>query len=141
LEFNVRFGDPETQPVLFRLETDLVEIMEAVVEERLHEVEISWSEQPSVCVVLASGGYPGYYEKGKTIHGLDGSQENDVFVFHAGTAIKNGDIVTSGGRVLGVTAKGDDLKGALEKAYGCIKGIQFDNMYYRQDIGHKALKK
>lgn len=141
LEFNVRFGDPETQPVLFRLETDLVEIMEAVVEGRLHEVDISWSEQSSVCVVLASGGYPGYYEKGKTIHGLDVPPEEDVFVFHAGTAIEEGKIVTSGGRVLGVTARGGSVKDALEKAYGCIKDINFDHMYYRRDIGYRALKR
>ena len=141
LEFNVRFGDPETQPVLFRLETDFVEILQAVVEERLHETEISWSQQPSVCVVLASGGYPAAYEKGKIIYGLDNPCDKDVVVFHAGTKIENNQVVTAGGRVLGVTARGVDLQSALGKAYECIKEIHFENMYYRRDIGHKALQR
>lgn len=141
LEFNVRFGDPETQPVLFRLETDLVEIMDAVIDQRLSDIEISWSEQSSVCVVLASGGYPGYYKKGKIIHGLESLPENNIYVFHAGTAIEDEKIITSGGRVLGVTARGNDLEQALARAYGCIKGIDFEDMYYRRDIGHRALNR
>ncbi|MGI6555066.1 MAG: phosphoribosylamine--glycine ligase [Bacillota bacterium] len=139
LEFNVRFGDPETQPVLFRLETDLFEIIQAVVNERLHEMKISWSKEPSACIVVASGGYPGYYGKGKTIHGLEQLRDEDIMVFHAGTKWDNGRVVTSGGRVLGVTAKGPDLRAALDKAYQCINTIHFDNMYYRRDIGFRAL--
>jgi len=141
LEFNVRFGDPETQPVLFRMETDLVEVMEAVTAGRLHQVDISWSEQPSVCVVLASGGYPGYYKKGKIIRGLDVPPEKGVIVFHAGTSFADGNVVTSGGRVLGVTARGKDLKDALGKVYRHIEGIHFDDMYYRRDIGFRALNR
>lgn len=139
LEFNVRFGDPETQPVLFRLNSDLVEIIQAVIEERLHEIEILWAEEPSVCVVLASGGYPGKYEKGKVIHGLDKIRDADVMLFHAGTKIEEGQVVTWGGRVLGVTAKGPSLQAAIDKAYSCVKEISFDNMYFRRDIGQKAL--
>lgn len=141
LEFNVRFGDPETQPVLFRLDSDFIDIIVAVVEERLHEAEILWAKEPSVCVVLASGGYPGEYEKGKAIHGLDLIMDEDVMVFHGGTKSEKGQIVTSGGRVLGVTAKGPSLGAAIDKAYTCIDRISFHNMYYRHDIGHKALER
>lgn len=141
LEFNVRFGDPETQPVLFRLESDLMDIIQGVIDTRLNEVEITWSRQPSVCVVLASGGYPGKYEKGKIIHGLDKIKNNDVVVFHAGTKRDNGQVVTSGGRVLGVTAKGSDLQSAVHNAYRCIETIDFENMFFRKDIGFKALNR
>ncbi|MCG9966613.1 phosphoribosylamine--glycine ligase [Pelotomaculum terephthalicicum JT] len=138
LEFNVRFGDPEAQPVLSLLETDLVEIMEAVLENRLAQIEIKWKPQASVCVVLASGGYPGSYEKGKAIGGLD-VVPDDIMVFHAGTAEKDGRIVTSGGRVLGVTATGPDIPAAISKAYEAVEKIWFDGMHCRRDIGRKAL--
>jgi len=138
LEFNVRFGDPEAQPVLSLLETDLVEIMEAVLENRLDQIEINWKPQASICVVLASGGYPGSYGKGKVIHGLHGVP-GDIMVFHAGTADKDGKIVTSGGRVLGVTASGPDISAAISKAYEAVGKIGFDGMHYRRDIGRKAL--
>ncbi len=138
LEFNVRFGDPEAQPVLTLLETDLVEIMEAVLEGRLDQIKIEWKEQSSVCVVLASGGYPGSYEKGKIIRGL-GEMPDRVMVFHAGTAEKDGEIVTSGGRVLGVTAAGADLPAAVESVYAAVEKISFEGMQYRRDIGRKAL--
>ena len=141
LEFNVRFGDPETQPIMLRLDSDFIDIIVAVVEERLHEVEILWAKEPSVCVVLASGGYPGDYEKGKVIHGLDSIMDKDVMVFHAGTKLEKGQVVTSGGRVLGVTSRGISLSAAIEKAYSCIDRISFDNMYYRHDIGYKALER
>lgn len=138
LEFNVRFGDPEAQPVLSLLETDLVDIIEAVLEERLDQIKIKWKEQSSVCVVLASGGYPGSYEKGKIIYGLD-DVPDDVMVFHAGTAVKGGRIVTSGGRVLGVTATGPDISSAIKTAYAAVEKISFEGMHYRRDIGRKAL--
>jgi len=141
LEFNVRFGDPETQPVLFRLESDFVDIILAVVEEKLDAVDILWSDKPSVCVVLASGGYPGNYEKGRPIDGLDEVNGEEVMVFHAGTKLEHGKIVTSGGRVLGVTATGSSLKNAIDKAYESVAKIKFDNMFYRRDIGYKALER
>ncbi|MDD4170332.1 MAG: phosphoribosylamine--glycine ligase [Desulfotomaculaceae bacterium] len=138
LEFNVRFGDPEAQPVLSLLETDLVEIMEAVLEGRLDQIDIKWKNQASICVVLASKGYPGAYEKGKVIYGLD-ETPGDIMIFHAGTAEKDGQIVTSGGRVLGVTATGPDIPAAIRKAYAAVGQIGFDGMHYRRDIGRKAL--
>jgi len=138
LEFNVRFGDPEAQPVLSLLDTDLVEIMEAVMENRLDQVEIKWKPQTSICVVLASGGYPAAYEKGKIIHGLD-EVPGDIMVFHAGTSEKDGRVVTSGGRVLGVTATGPDISAAISRAYEAVGKIKFDGMRYRRDIGRKAL--
>ncbi|MDD3132062.1 MAG: phosphoribosylamine--glycine ligase [Bacteroidales bacterium] len=138
LEFNARFGDPEAQPVLTLLETDLVEIIEAILENRLESIEIKWKEQASICVVLASGGYPGSYEKGKSITGLESVPEG-VVVFHAGTAEKDGAIVTAGGRVLGVTATGRDLEAAIKSAYTAVQKIRFDGMHYRQDVGKKAL--
>lgn len=140
LEFNVRFGDPEAQPVLSLLETDLVEIIEAILENRLDQVEIKWKPQASICVVLASGGYPAAYDKGKVIHGLD-QVPDDIMVFHAGTAAKDGQIVTSGGRVLGVTATGPDIPAAIKKAYTAVGMIEFEGMHYRRDIGRKALER
>ncbi len=134
LEFNVRFGDPETQTILTRLETDLVDIIESVLEGRLSEKQIQWSQRKTVCVVMASGGYPGNYEKGKAISGLD-DVEDGVVVFHAGTKKKDGKVVTNGGRVLGVTAWGDTTEEAQEKAYKNIKKITFEGAYYRKDIG------
>lgn len=142
LEYNARFGDPECQPLLMRLKTDLVDILEAMIEGRLDEIEPEWDERTTICLVLASGGYPGSYEKGKVISGLEeaGSHE-DVFVFHAGTAEKDGRIVTSGGRVLGVTALGNGVADAIERAYEAAKKISWDGMYYRSDIGRKALNR
>lgn len=141
LEFNARFGDPEAQPLLMRLDGDLARIMDAVVDERLDEVELRWHDDASVCVVMASGGYPGPYEKGKTISGLDkGGAIEDVKVFHAGTAEKDGRLVTAGGRVLGVTALGRDIPDAIEKAYRACSLIAWEGVHYRKDIGAKAIK-
>ncbi len=135
IEFNNRFGDPETQSVLARLDSDLVDIFLAVTENRLADVEIKWKDEKAVCVVLASGGYPGSYEKGKLITGLD-AVDKDVIVFHAGTKFgENGEILTSGGRVLGVTATGATHDEARAKAYDNAKRISFEGMQYRNDIG------
>lgn len=142
LEFNCRLGDPETQPVLARLDTDLVDIAYAIANGKLTDMEIKWKPETAVCVVLASKGYPGGYEKGKIITGLeDLKEQGDVFVFHAGTAFKDEAIVTAGGRVLGVTALGSGIAEAREKAYEAIKHIQFDGMHYRNDIAHRAIKR
>ena len=136
IEYNSRFGDPETQVVLPRLKTDLFDICNAVIDGTLDKLEIEWSDSACACVVLASGGYPGSYEKGKKITGLDqNGQAENVTVYHAGTAIKDGEIVTSGGRVLGVTALGDTLDNALKTAYDAVKTISFDGVQYRNDIG------
>jgi phosphoribosylamine--glycine ligase len=140
LEFNVRFGDPETQPILMRLKSDLLDVMVAVCDGRLDEVTMEWDSRPAVCVVMASGGYPGEYEKGKEIHGLDSAGELDnVMVFHAGTAEKDGRIVSAGGRVLGVTAVGDTIAGAQARVYEAVELIDFDRAYCRRDIAAKAL--
>ncbi len=140
VEFNCRFGDPEAQPLLMRLDTDLVDIAEAVIEDRLDEIELKWKSDPAVCVVMASGGYPGSYEKGKAIHGLDAVDENEsAVVFHAGTAEKDGQVVTSGGRVLGVTASAPKLEDAIAKAYQMCDQISFEGATLRRDIGRKAL--
>lgn len=141
LEFNVRFGDPETQPILMRLKSDLVEVMEAVCDGKLDEITLDWDARPAVCVVMASGGYPGSYEKGKKITGLDDANKlKDVVVFHAGTADDNGDVVTAGGRVLGVTAMGDTIADAKARAYEAVSKIKFDGAYCRSDIADKAIK-
>ena len=135
IEFNNRFGDPETQSVLMRLDTDLCDIFEAVCDNRLDEIEIEWSDRRAVCVVMASGGYPGDYEKGKVISGLN-SVDDDVVVFHAGTkAGENGEILTAGGRVLGVTATGATHDEARAKAFANVKKISFEGAQYRNDIG------
>jgi phosphoribosylamine--glycine ligase len=140
LEFNARFGDPETQPVLMRMKGDIVPILEACIKGNLSQYQIEWDSRASVCVVMASKGYPGDYEKGKTIHGLkEVSQMKDVFVFHAGTAIKDGQMVTNGGRVLGVTGLGEDIPRAIEKTYQAVKKISWDGVHYRTDIGRKAM--
>lgn len=140
LEFNGRFGDPEAQPLLMRLKTDLVEIMEAVIDERLDQVRIEIDPRATVCVVMASGGYPGKYAKGHPIEGLDrAARMRDVMVFHAGTALKDGTVVTNGGRVLGVTALGDTIEAAIQKAYRAVGKISWKNVQYRTDIGRKAL--
>lgn len=138
IEFNNRFGDPETQAVLVRLESDLMDIFEAVCDNKLAEIDIMWSEKRAVCVGLASGGYPGSYEKGKVITGLT-DVEPDVIVFHAGTKFDGDDIVTNGGRVLGVTALGTTNDEARVKAFENVKKISFEGMHYRKDIG-KILK-
>ena len=140
IEFNARFGDPETQVYLTRLENDLVELLDASVEGTLDGVELKWSPQASVCVVMASGGYPGNYAKGKIITGLDAANAlPHTKVFHAGTALKDGHIVTSGGRVLGVTALGKDLKAAQAAAYAAVEKIHFEGAQFRSDIAAKAL--
>jgi phosphoribosylamine--glycine ligase len=140
LEFNARFGDPEAQPLLMRMESDLLPILEAVIDGRLHEVAIEWKPEPAVCVVMASGGYPGAYEKGKVITGLRAaSRLKDVVVFHAGTALAGGKVVTGGGRVLGVTALGADIAEAIDRAYRAVEKIRWDGVHYRTDIGKKAL--
>ncbi|AYO32270.1 phosphoribosylamine--glycine ligase [Biomaibacter acetigenes] len=135
LEYNCRFGDPETQVVLPRLKTDLIDIMEACIDGNLEKVMIEWKEEKAVCVVLASGGYPGPYEKGKVIEGLSEAEAEGALVFHAGTAEKNGKIITAGGRVLGVTALGDTEDKARQEAYNAISKISFEDMHYRKDIG------
>lgn len=141
LEFNCRFGDPETQPVLFRLDSDLLDICLALSEGKLSNVDVLWKDDAAVCVVLASKGYPDKYEKGKIIYGLDDVKKmKDVMVFHAGTAFDNDHIITNGGRVLGVTAIGKDIKSAKQRAYEAIQKIHFDGMHYRKDIADKAIQ-
>lgn len=140
LEFNVRFGDPECQPLLMRLESDLSDILMGMAKGNLADVEVKWSEKPTVCVVLASGGYPGSYDKGFEISGIDKANAMDgVYVFHAGTSLKDGKIVNTGGRVLGVTAIGDTVRQAIDKAYEACAEISWKDMYLRRDIGHRAL--
>jgi phosphoribosylamine--glycine ligase len=142
LEFNCRFGDPETQPILMRLESDLVEAFEASIEGRISDGVFHWSPDPSVCVVLAAGGYPSTAEKDKEIFGLEeAAAMAGVKVFHAGTALKDGKIVTAGGRVLGVTARATSLEAAVARAYEAVGHIRFDGMQYRKDIAHRRLKK
>ena len=134
LEFNVRFGDPETQVILLRLDSDLYDIMEAVATKKLKDVEVKWKDSHAACLVLASGGYPGSYEKGKVITGLD-NVNSDITVFHAGTSLKDGSVVTSGGRVLNICALGNSLEEALEKVYKASEEIDFEGKYCRKDIG------
>lgn len=134
LEYNVRFGDPETQSVLLRLETDLIEIIEAILENRLNEIHIKYDEKNAVCVMLTSGGYPESYEKDKVITGLDKVDE-DIVIFHSGTKIINNKLVTNGGRVIGISAKGNSLEEASKKVYENIEKIKFEGMHYRTDIG------
>jgi phosphoribosylamine--glycine ligase len=140
LEFNCRFGDPETQVVIPRLKTDLFEVMEAVVDERLDDVQLEWDPRAAVCVVMASGGYPGSYAKGKVITGLDELPPN-VLDFHAGTALTGEQLVTDGGRVLGVTGFGTTIAEAVQSVYAGVEKIHFEGMHYRRDIAHRALKK
>lgn len=141
LEFNVRFGDPEAQIILRRLKTDLVDVCQSVIEGKLID-SLEWIPETAICVVLASKGYPGKYEKGKVITGIEEAEKIDnVVVFHAGTAIKDGKLVTNGGRVLNVTALGKDIVEARENVYKAIEKIHFDGMHYRKDIGLKALKR
>jgi phosphoribosylamine--glycine ligase len=142
LEFNCRFGDPETQPILMRLESDLIEALEASIEGRVSDGDFRWSQDPSVCVVMSSGGYPGTFEQGKRIDGLEeaGVLEG-VKVFHAGTSKRDGVYYTAGGRVLGVTARAPDLETAVERAYAACGKITFAGAHYRKDIAARAVKK
>ncbi len=144
LEFNCRFGDPETQPLMMMLKSDIIELFEAIMNKRINKFKLKWYKGASVCVVLAAGGYPGDYEKGKDVKGLERYKDlKDVCAFHAGTNIIKGKIVTSGGRVLGVTARGKNLSMAMRNVYKIIgvDGINFSGMQYRKDIGRKGLKK
>ncbi|WP_022854333.1 phosphoribosylamine--glycine ligase [Thermodesulfatator atlanticus] len=141
LEFNCRFGDPECQPLMMRIKSDLAEIIEAALAGKLADKKLELDERASVCVVMASGGYPGKYEKGKEIKGLEeAAQIPGIKIFHAGTAKKDGKYVTNGGRVLGVTAIAEDIPSAIDKAYEAVEKISWDNVHYRTDIGVKALK-
>ena len=139
LEFNVRFGDPETQPLLVRMKSDIVPILLGCTN-TLEGHSIEWDDRWSVCVVMASGGYPGKYEKGKEIFGLDKIDDPDVVIFHAGTKRVDGKVLTSGGRVLGITALGDSLEEAQRRAYSAVERISWDGVHYRRDIGDKARK-
>ncbi len=138
IEYNSRFGDPETQVVLPRLKTDFIDIINAVIDEKLDEIDIEWEDNACVCVVAASGGYPVKYQKGYEITGLDWFKDQpDCVVYHAGTTLSDGKLLTSGGRVLGVTAKGDNLDAAIKRAYEAIGHVHFKDMHYRHDIGVK----
>ncbi|HTR27065.1 MAG TPA: phosphoribosylamine--glycine ligase [Terriglobales bacterium] len=142
LEFNCRFGDPETQPILMRLESDLVEAMEASIDGRTSDGDFKWSIDAAVCVVMASGGYPGAYESGKKMTGLiDAARVEDVKIFHAGTSQREDEFYTAGGRVLGVTAKAADLQTAVNRAYEAARKVNFEGVHYRKDIAARALKK
>jgi phosphoribosylamine--glycine ligase len=141
LEFNVRLGDPETQPLMHRMESDFVPALVAASEGKLAGQELVWRTGPSVCVVLASAGYPGAYETGKEIHGLHRAEATGATVFHAGTRVAHGRLETNGGRVLGVTASGADLPAAIAGAYEGVRHIEFEGMHYRRDIASKGLRR
>ena len=142
LEFNCRFGDPETQPILMRLESDLLDALEACIEGRVSEGDFRWSPDASVCVVMASGGYPGSYEAGKKINGIELADGMEgVKVFHAGTTKRDGEYFTAGGRVLGVTARAPELKAAVDRAYEAVARISFEGAHFRKDIAARAFKK
>jgi len=141
LEFNARFGDPECQPIMMRLKSDLIPLLEASIDGNLDQVQPQWYDEPAVCVVLTANGYPGSYDKGKEIHGLDQLKNwNNGFVFHAGTSKEKDRWLTTGGRVLGVTARGKDIARAVENVYGAVGKISWDGMHYRKDIARRALK-
>jgi phosphoribosylamine--glycine ligase len=140
LEFNTRFGDPETEAILLRLESDILDLFNASIDGTANQLTIRMRSGASVCVIAASGGYPGKYTSGKPIHGLSGTPTEDVVVFHSGTAIKDGQLVTAGGRVLAISAVAPDLQTALNKAYAELAKISFEGMQFRRDIGHRALK-
>lgn len=140
LEFNARFGDPETQPIMAMLESDLVDVIQALLAGELHKADLRWFDGAAVCVVLASGGYPGAYQKGEVITGLESLPEN-VTAFHAGTAMRGGAFVTAGGRVLGITALADSIPAAIDLAYRGVSRVHFNGMHYRKDIGQKALNR
>ncbi len=140
LEFNCRFGDPECQPIVMRMKGDLVPVLEACIDGTLDRVSLEWDPRPAVCVVMASGGYPGSYTKGHEIRGLEeAARLEDVVVFHAGTRREDGRVVTAGGRVLGVTALGEDIPAAIRRAYEAVERISWEGVHYRRDIGRKAL--
>ena len=140
IEYNCRFGDPETQVVLPRLKTDIVDIFEAIDNETLSDLDVEWSDDACACVIMASGGYPKSYPKGIEITGLSNGQLDGVTVYHAGTKLQDNKLVTSGGRVLGVTALGDTLENALKKSYDAVEKIHFEGAHYRRDIGKRALE-
>ena len=141
LEFNARFGDPETQPIMARLDTDLIDIIEAILAGKLSKMDIKWKPESAVCVVMASGGYPGNYAKGREITGLEkAAGHKNVLVFHSGTSLKNGKIITDGGRVLGVTGLGSVIAAAIDNAYAGVREISFEGAHYRRDIGARALE-
>lgn len=140
IEYNCRFGDPETQVVLPRLKTDIVDIFEAIDSETLSDLDVEWSDDACACVIMASGGYPKSYPKGIEITGLSNGQLDGVTVYHAGTKLQGNELVTSGGRVLGVTALGDTLENALKKSYEAVEKIHFEGAHYRRDIGKRALE-
>lgn len=139
LEFNCRCGDPETQPLMLRLQSDLVELTEAALDGRLNALQAQWDRRAALGVVMTAGGYPGSYRKGDVIHGLTGLERSDLKVFHAATAVRSGELVTAGGRVLCVTALGTDVADAQRRAYAAVGRIRWDGVYYRRDIGHRAL--
>jgi phosphoribosylamine--glycine ligase len=142
LEFNARFGDPECQPIMMRLKSDLVPLFEATIDAKLHQIRPEWYDDAAVCVVLCAKGYPGGYDKGTEIHGLEKLRNwDDGFVFHAGTVKENGRWTTGGGRVLGVTARGKDIRTAVQNAYAGVSQIRWDGMHYRTDIARRALRK
>lgn len=140
IEYNCRFGDPETQVVLPRLKTDIIDIFEAIDNETLSDLDVEWSDDACACVIMASGGYPKSYPKGIEITGLSNGQLDGVTVYHAGTKLQDNKLVTSGGRVLGVTALGDTLENALKKSYDAVEKIHFEGAHYRRDIGKRALE-
>ena len=141
LEFNARFGDPETQPIMARLDTDLIDIIEAILAGKLSKMDIKWKPESAVCVVMASGGYPGNYAKGREITGLEkAAGHKNVLVFHSGTSLKNGKFITDGGRVLGVTGLGSVIAAAIDNAYAGVREISFEGAHYRRDIGARALE-
>jgi phosphoribosylamine---glycine ligase len=142
LEFNARFGDPECQPLLMRLKSDIIPVLLGVANGDISAVELEWYDQAAVCVVMASGGYPGDYRKGDLIHGLDAAAKiDDLVVFHAGTGAQGDEIVTSGGRVLGVTGRGGTVATAIAKAYEGVATISWEGVHFRSDIGKKALER
>jgi len=142
VEYNARFGDPEAQPLLMRMRSDIVPVLQACARGKLEQDSIEWHDKAAVCVVMASGGYPAAYEKGLPISGLDDAAKiDDLMVFHAGTALKDGDIVNQGGRVLGVTGLGNSVREAIDKAYVGVKVIHWENVHYRNDIGARALNR
>jgi phosphoribosylamine--glycine ligase len=142
LEFNARLGDPETQAILLRLESDLVETLEACIDRRLDQTEMRWSQGASACVIASSSGYPGAYKTGFPISGLSAAARvPGVEVFHSGSVRLGNQLVTGGGRVLGVTAVAGSLEEALNRAYQAMAEIEFEGMYYRRDIGHRALRR
>lgn len=138
LEYNCRLGDPETQPLMMRLQSDLVELCQHALQKKLNKIAIKWDARIALAVVMAAGGYPESYQKGQVIEGLDAAKNTDIKIFHAGTEIKNNHVVTNGGRVLAVTALADDIEMAQQKAYKTCQKIHWPNVFYRHDIGHKA---